>query len=203
MKYRRRRPLRIRWEQVWKLLLAVLLLAGLTRGCRSMNALVAVYGENRCRNLVTNLIAEAVVQAEAGEKLISFTDAEEKGGIRLESGEVRRIQTEVAAALTQRLDHLGEQNHRVRLGTVLDSFLLMDRGPEVSFRFVPVGSVQVSVDSELCAAGINQVLYRVLLRVETEMTILLPGGTRRLSFDQRIPVEEVLFHGEVPLVYGG
>lgn len=203
MKYRRRRPLRIRWEHGWKLLLAALLLVGLTRGCRSINDLVAVYGENRCRNLVTNIIAEAVAQVETDEKLINFTDAEEKEIIRLESGEVRRIQAEVAAALAQSLDHLGEQNHRVRLGTVLDSFLLMDRGPEISFRFVPVGSVQVSVDSELCAAGINQVLYRVLLRVESEMTVLLPGGTRRLSFDQRIPVEEVLFHGEVPLVYGG
>ena len=58
MKYRKRRPVRIRLEQLWKWLIAVLLLGGAIRGCESMNDLVAVYGENQCRNLVVTSTME-------------------------------------------------------------------------------------------------------------------------------------------------
>lgn len=203
MKYRKRRPLRIRLEQLWKWLIAVLLLGGAIRGCESMNDLVAVYGENQCRNLVVTSTMEAVSQAETGEKLLYFTEIDKRNTFQLNSAAIRDFQTNVSVLLTQKLESLGEQSHRVRLGTVFSNFLLMDRGPEIAFRFVPVGSVQVSVTSDLQSAGINQVLYRVMLQVQTEMTILLPGRTKRIQCDQRIPIEEVILSGEVPLVYGG
>lgn len=203
MKYRKRRPLRIRLEQLWKWLIAVLLLGGAIRGCESMNDLVAVYGENQCRNLVVTSTMEAVSQAETGEKLLYFTETDKTNTFQLNSAAIRNFQTNVSVLLTQKLESLGEQSHRVRLGTVFSNFLLMDRGPEIIFRFVPVGSVQVSATSDLQSAGINQVLYRVMLQVQTEMTILLPGRTKRIQCDQRIPIEEVILSGEVPLVYGG
>lgn len=203
MKYPKRRPIRIRWERMWRILLLGLLFAGLSRGYRNMSGLVAVYGENRCRNLVVNSTMEAVSQAETSEKLICFTETENMKGFQLNSQAARQFQTAVSSALAQKLENAGEQSHRVRLGTVMDSLLLMDRGPEIAFRFVPVGSMQVSVTSDLQSAGINQVLYRVILEVQVEMTVLLPGGTKRIRCDQRIPVEEVVLSGEVPLVYGG
>ena len=203
MKYRKRRPVRIRLEKLWKWLIAVLLLGGAIRGCESMNDLVAVYGENQCRNLVVTSTMEAVSQAETGEKLLYFTETDKTNTFQLNSAAIRDFQTNVSVLLTQKLESLGEQSHRVRLGTVFSNFLLMDRGPEITFRFVPVGSVQVSATSDLQSAGINQVLYRVMLQVQTEMTILLPGRTKRIQCDQRIPIEEVILSGEVPLVYGG
>lgn len=203
MKYRKRRSLRIRWEQLWKWLITLLLLVGVIRGCGSMNDLVAVYGENQCRNLVVTSTMEAVSQAETDEKLLYFTAIDKTNAVKLNSAAVRDFQTNVSVLLTQKLEDLGEQSHRVRLGTVFSNFLLMDRGPEITLRFVPVGSVQVTATSDLQSAGINQVLYRVMLQVQTEMTILLPGRTKRIQCDQRIPIEEVILSGEVPLVYGG
>ena len=203
MKYRRRRPGRMRWEQISKLIILALLVVGLARGCRKVNGLVAVYGENRCRNLVVNHTMEAVAQVDVGGQLLNFTDVEKAQIFQLDSEAARQFQANVTTALTQKLENLGEQSHRVRLGTVFDSFLLMDRGPEIAFRFVPVGSAQVALTSELQSAGINQVLYRVALQVQVEMTVLLPGGTRRIRCEQVIPVEEVILSGEVPLVWGG
>ena len=203
MKYRKRRPLRIRWEQLWKWLMVALLLVSVIWGCGSINDLVAVYGENRCRNLVVTSTMEAVSQAETDEKLLYFTENDKTNAFQLNGEAIRDFQADVSVLLAQKLENLGEQSHRVRLGTVLDSFLLMNRGPEIALRFVPVGSVQVSVTSDLQSAGINQVLYRVMLQVQTEMTILLPGQTKRISCDQRIPIEEAILSGEVPLVYGG
>ncbi len=146
---------------------------------------------------------EAVSAAEIDGKLICFTDVENKNVLQVNGEMSRTIQTTVSTALVQKLEQLGEQSHRVRLGTVLDSLLLMDRGPELVFRFVPMGNAQVAVLSDLQAAGINQVLYRAILEVQVEMIVLLPGGNRKVQCCHRIPLEEVLVTGEVPLVYGG
>ena len=203
MRYRKRRPIRVPWKLLPRLFAVCLLAAAAVQGYRNMRDLVAVYGENRCRNLVVNSTAEAISRAETDEKLITFTTNENTNVLELNSAQARRFQTAVAAELTQRLENLGEQSHSVRLGTVLDSLLLMDRGPEIAFRFIPVGSVQVAVTSDLQDAGINQVLYRVVLQVDVDMTVLLPGGRRGVRCSQQIPVEEVVLSGDVPLVYGG
>lgn len=200
---RNRRPVRIRWERLWGMIFAVLLLAGLAGGYREMRDLVAVYGESRCRNLVVNSTAEAVLSAKNAEKLICFTEHGNTSAFQLNSTAVRDIQQSVSVALAEKLENLGEQSHRVRLGTVLDSLFFMDRGPEIAFRFVPVGHIHVAVTSDLQAAGINQVLYRAVLDVQVEMTVLLPGGNRSILCQQRVPLEEVLVSGDVPLVYGG
>ncbi len=203
MRRRKRKPIRIAVERLWQLAAAALILAIVLRSYINMRELVAAYGENRCRNLVASTTMEAVSTAGIGGKLIYFTETENKNILQMNSETIRTIQTTVSTALVQKLEHLGEQNHRVRLGTVLDSLLLMDRGPELVFRFVPVGSAQVAVLSDLQAAGINQVLYRAILEVQVEMTVLLPGGNRKVQCCHRIPLEEVLVTGDVPLVYSG
>ena len=203
MRRRKRKPIRIAAERLWQLAAVILVLTMTLKIHSNMRELVAVYGENRCRNLVASTTTEVVSATETGEKFICFTEAENKNVLQMNGVAVRTIQTAVAASLAQKLEQLGEQSHRVRLGTVLDSLLLMDRGPEIAFRFVPVGNAQVSVLSDLQAAGINQVLYRAVLEVQVEMTVLLPGGNRRVECCHRIPLEEVLVTGEVPLVYGG
>ena len=200
---RRRRPIRVRWEQIWRWIFAGILLAGVAGGYGEVRKLVAVYGESKCRNLVVLCTAEAVSNANIGGKLICFTDNEKADTFRLDGAAARSLQQTISVQLAEKLEHLGEQSYTVRLGTVLDSLLLMDRGPEVVFRFVPVGNVRVAVVSDLHTAGINQVLYRAILEVQVEMTVLLPGGNKTILCEQRIPLEEVLISGEVPLVYGG
>ena len=199
---RHRRPVRFRWERLWRFTVGMLILGGLVLGYAELRDLVAVYGESRCRNLVVICTEEAVLNAKTDEKLLCFTEAGETSVVQLNGMAVIELQHSVSVTLAKKLENLGEQSYRVRLGTVLDSLFLMDRGPELAFRFVPVGNVHVGVVSDLRSAGINQVLYRAVLDVRVEMTVLLPGGNRRILCEQRIPLEEVLVSGDVPMVYG-
>jgi len=79
----------------------------------------------------------------------------------------------------------------------------MERGPEIPIRFVPVGTAQVDIGSGLVDAGINQVLYRIVMTLSVEMTVLLPGGTRQVVCCQEFVLEETLLSGQVPMLYGG
>ena len=94
------------------------------------------------------------------------------------------------------------QRQRIPLGTLLNSPLLLDRGPGIPLRVVPVGAGQVQVRSALRDAGVNQVLYTLTMELTVTVTMILPGETRELCCSQQVPLGEVLFSGQVPSAYG-
>lgn len=194
---------RIEWGKLWlaAVLLVVLVLLG--GSYRRLEGLIAVYGQNRCRNLVTQLLLDAASEAQTGEKLSTFTVVDDNSVLQLDSAAVRQYQAAVGKRLTQKLDALGEQTYQVPLGTVLENAFLMERGPNLPIRFVPVGSAQVDIKSALTDAGVNQVLYRVTMTLSAEMTVLLPGGAQTVICDQDFVLEESLLTGQVPMLYGG
>ena len=199
----RRRPPKHFGRRITVFLILALLLGSCVYGYLDLLELVAVYGESRCRNLVTQLVLDAAAETKTAEKLSTFTTAEDKSLVTLDSIAIRSYQAAVGKCLSQKLDGLQEQAYPVPIGTVIGGVLLMERGPLIEIRFIPVGSARVSVDSTLQQAGVNQVLYRVVLELSVDMTVVLPGGTRAISCDQQVVLEEVLLTGQVPMLYGG
>lgn len=200
-RWRRRRQ--ISPGKVWLLAALAATLILLWSSYRQLEGLVAVYGENRCRNLVTQLLLDAVSETQTSEKLLNFTIVDNKSVLRLDSAAVRRYQAAMGKLLAQKLDTLGQQTHQIPVGNVLENAFLMGRGPHLPIRFVPIGSADVEIESELTDAGVNQVLYRVTMTLSVEMTVLLPGGSRPVACNQDFVLEETLLTGEVPLLYGG
>lgn len=202
---RKRWPRKLQFS-IWRLLLPIMLIAALLAvgsGYRRLRELIGIYGENRCRNLVTQLLLDAAAQEKTTEKLSSFTTVDGKVVLQMNSEVLRQYQAAVGNHLTQQLNSLGEQLYQVPLGTVLESVLFMERGPQVSIRFVPVGAAQITIGSTLEEAGVNQVLYQVIMELSVDMTVLLPGGTRQVSCVQPVILEETLLTGDIPFVYGG
>ena len=199
----RRRPPKHFGRRITAFLILGLLLTSCVYGYRDLLELVAVYGESRCRNLVTQLVLDAAAETKTAEKLSTFTMAEDKSLVTLDSNAIRSYQAAVGKCISQKLDGLQEQAYPVPIGTVIGGVLLMERGPLIEIRFIPVGSARVSVDSTLQQAGVNQVLYRVVLELSVDMTVVLPGGTKAVSCDQQVVLEEVLLTGQVPMLYGG
>lgn len=194
---------RIKLRKFWLFVTVLSMVLLVAAGYRRLEGLMVVYGENRCRNLVTQLLLDTAGEIEMGEKLSTFTIVDNKSVVQMDSSAVRQYQAAIGKTLAQKLDALGAQTHQVPLGTVLDNPFLMERGPNLPIRFAPVGSAQVEISSDLCDAGINQVLYRVIMTLSAEMTVLLPGGSTTLICQQDFILEETLLTGQVPLLYGG
>ncbi len=194
---------RIKLRKFWLFVTVLAVVLLVAAGYRRLEGLMVVYGENRCRNLVTQLLLDTAGEIETGEKLSTFIIVDNKSVLQMDSSAVRQYQAAIGKTLAQKLDALGAQTHQVPLGTVLDNPFLMERGPNLPIRFAPVGSAQVEISSDLCDAGINQVLYRVIMTLSAELTVLLPGGSTNVVCRQDFILEETLLTGQVPLLYGG
>ena len=194
---------RIKLRKFWLFVTVLAVVLLVAAGYRRLEGLMVVYGENRCRNLVTQLLLDTASEIEMGEKLSTFTIVDNKSVVQMDSSAVRQYLAAIGKTLAQKLDALGAQTHQVPLGTVLDNPFLMERGPNLPIRFAPVGAAQVEISSDLCDAGINQVLYRVIMTLSAELTVLLPGGSTNVVCRQDFILEEILLTGQVPLLYGG
>ena len=145
------------------------------------------------QTMIENVVVDVLLKTNADMVVVETT---------AEGAEVT-LATKLASILAEKMDSIQEQTYPVPIGTVIGGVLLMGRGPMIELRYHPSGNISVNMTSRLQQAGINQVLYQVVLEVQTDMTVILPGGTKSVNCDQTIVLEEMLISGEVPMVYGG
>ena len=62
----------------------------------------------------------------------------------------------------------------IPLGNLIGGDIFSGRGPSISFKLLPYGSVVVDVANEFTSAGINQTLHRIVLTVSAGLSIVLP-----------------------------
>ena len=91
----------------------------------------------------------------------------------------------------------------VPLGAFTGISVLAGFGPEITFRVLQVGSVICSFESEFTSAGINQTVHSIYLDVTSEVSVVLPSGTKKISTVTEVMVAESLIVGEVPDIYWG
>lgn len=87
------------------------------------------------------------------------------------------------------------------VGNVFGIKLLSGRGPRIPFRVIPLGHVSASIDSEVTSSGINQSLYRVVLRINALAKLMSPFGGSEIEIKIEYALCEILIIGKVPDVY--
>lgn len=101
----------------------------------------------------------------------------------------------------EHLDAAGEQGVDVPLGTLTGMPVLAGRGPNVHVTFAPESNINAEIQSDFLAAGINQTLHRISVRLVAFVTVVLPGDTFTLEADAVVPVAENIIVGAVPETY--
>lgn len=131
---------------------------------------------------------------------------DEQGRIRLIEADARGmnlLSTRVTRLAQERLDALEGLQLGVPLGAMLGSTLLADQGPLIHSTVRQVGAVSAALETELCAAGINQTRYTVTLRLRCTLRLVLPIDSRTVSAEAAMVVAESIIVGEVPAAYLG
>ena len=108
------------------------------------------------------------------------------------------VQARVLRAVQARLNTLRGTPVSIPLGAALGSELLAARGPEIGVRMVPLGRVDVDVQSRFESAGINQVRHSVVLLVRTTIGVVIPLYGDTVPVEVSLPLVETVIPGEVP-----
>ena len=131
-------------------------------------------------------------------------EADDSGRITSLTGRVREsslFRRMVVEHIADRLEAIGPEELGIPLGNLTGRLLLSDLGPDVRVRLQAVGDVTGEYENSFVAAGVNQTLHRISLKLSMTVYLLIPGEIVPVHVDNSICVAETVIVGEVPDTY--
>lgn len=99
------------------------------------------------------------------------------------------------------LKGLAEQGVELGIGTFTGLPILTDRGPKITLKLSPIGTVYTRFYSEFTTAGINQTNHKIYLIINTDVNIILPTDTKKVETTTEILITESIIVGKIPDTY--
>ncbi len=141
-------------------------------------------------------IREELEQQDGGFVLVSRSAGGEVSAISADAAALNRLKTGVLSRLNKALQ--GKTTLWVPLGSLTDIGVFNGRGPSVPVRIKLDGSANVSFQSELDSAGVNQSRHRVVMTVEAEVFSQSKRFPVRVKEQTSAVLAETVVVGEVP-----
>lgn len=114
------------------------------------------------------------------------------------SGNINRIQSELAAEINEKLSTSGKTQAEIPLGNISGSYLLADKGPVIRIGICPVGTAEVKLVSSFDTAGINQTRHRIYAEISADMSSSFPLYSFDTSAQFQYLIAETVIMGDVP-----
>lgn len=163
--------------------------------------------ELRVKQIATQAINKAISEQVASksdfEQLIDWktNNSGKVSGFMLNYAEHMRITSQTISTVQQTLDDVGSIPERIPIGQAFGSTFISSYGPRVPVHFEPIGTVKVDLNTRQQDAGINMILVEVYIRIEAEVSIIIPFDTQPEKVTTEIPISYLLVVGDVPMYY--
>lgn len=208
---RRLRYIRLSRKQrllIWLSLITTVLSTVLIVAVVHMEPILSSMATARVSNTVNRIVVEAVSDAIQGGEidygiLVEFEkDADGRvTALKSNMAAFNRLQASISDDILLRLSEVSTSTLSIPVGTLTGSSLLAGRGPLIRVKMQSVGSTTASFRNTFSSAGINQTRHQILLDVNVNVSILLPGFRTSTRVTNEISVAETVIVGTVPENY--
>lgn len=196
-----------RWKLAAAALLAVLLAAVLT-AMAQLRPIMDSMATARVSNVIHKAVAEAVSETIATGRY-DYTDLirleKDDGGkiTALTSNMIQfnQLQIDVLENVMKKVGSVSSSELSIPVGSLTGVALLAGRGPDVHIKVLSVGSPTAEFENRFTDAGINQTKHQILLNVDVNVQMLMPGYTRTITVSSTLSVAETVIVGSVPETY--
>lgn len=202
---RLRRPRRLRPRLV--LLLAFLLLALILylrlSWLPTVRALVCMELDDETSNLINEAVdAYLAAQPLRYEDLVRLDRAADGSvsAARIDLGAANRMKSVILRELDERVPARVREKVEIPLGNTVLPALFSGHGGKLPVRVVNLRSTNAELESDFSAAGINQTLHTLALRVEVDLLLLTPAGLMSRQVSCSVPIAQTILLGDVPSV---
>lgn len=181
--------------------IAVLLLDALIRP--ALYACAAAEGHNAAQRIINAAVEQTIAaQGEALSDAVRVThDAQGRvTGITTDVVQLNLLKAQVTGAIEAAFAAGPRVTAYIPLGAATHVALLAGRGPRVPVRIALSATAETAFESAFSAAGVNQTLHSVLLRVHAQVTVLLPRGAETQEIETAFCAAQSVIVGSVPEV---
>lgn len=121
--------------------------------------------------------------------------------IVINSVAVNKIVKDLTAKVLTNLENMKECGIDIPIGSFTGIVFLSGIGPSVNLRVLPVASVTPKLFSEFKEMGINQTHHRLYVKLNTSVSVVLPGANNIMQTITEISLSESIIVGKIPDTY--
>lgn len=159
----------------------------------------------RVANTVNHIVNDSVTatlyeESVDYDRLVSFEkDVDGRiTAVKSNMAEFNRLQSAILDDVLNKLSEVSTRELLIPVGSLTGSALLAGRGPAIRIRMQSVGSSSAHFENAFSSAGINQTKHQIILVVNVNVSILLPGFTTLSTVSRSFTVAETVIVGAVP-----
>lgn len=158
---------------------------------------------------LTNLaVAKAV--SEINSKNATYSDLvnityDQNGKVKLITANtirINQITQDIAIKTYENISKLGIDGIKISIGTLTGMPVFTQKGPDMTFELLPVGSISCDLKSDFISAGINQTNHKLYVSINADVTVIIPGlKDKKINTNTTVLLAESIIIGEVPEIY--
>lgn len=118
--------------------------------------------------------------------------------IQANTVEMNKMATQTALVAQDNMDKLSQNGIRIPIGSLMKGELFAGRGPKITIKIIPIGSINTQFLTEFEQAGINQTRHKIYLKANMIVTIVMASGNKNIEVESFVPVSEAIIIGDVP-----
>jgi len=172
---------------------------------QSIRPIVSAVVSHRVHNEMTAIVNSAAAEILRDETVDYTVINKNTGGelvsIETNSSAVNRFQTLLTEKVLAHLTKPPEFHTEIPFGTLTGIQLFSGYGPPITVKVIPIGSIEVTSESRLTGAGINQTVHQLVVRTRLSAAAVLPGFTSEIEIENEYILSETLVIGTVPNIY--
>ena len=192
----------------WIIAVAVLLIVGIVLYLRLIIApVVKSVSEEKIKALTVSAVNDAVLSVlndfpEYTDIVTVHYDKEENiNALKVDSAMVNNIVQNTTLKAQENLTNFGMKGIEIPVGSLSGFMSLSGKGPSVTVKVVPVGSITAKLCSEFEEAGINQTNHRIFLKLDANVSVVLPGANNIVKTLTEVLILESVIVGKIPETY--
>ena len=185
----------------------VLLVWGMIGIDQKLTPIVESIAETRAHLAVTRIVNQAV--AEQTGNGLSYQDLvtvekDTEGKISLiqpDTIKINQLMTAITADIESGLSSLASEGVEIPAGLLSGLTLLADMGPAITVGIQPIAAVDVNLENEFIAVGVNQSKHSLSLATRVTVNVIVPFSKKVMEIDNRFPLTESIIVGPIPNTY--
>lgn len=172
----------------------------------SLRAAAQKFALSRGRSVTMQAVSESASQMNYQQYYDDLVQIErdEDGVIKtihIDGFALNELMSEMATIAEKKIEELGSQPLEIPLSSIMGTQMLGTSGAKYAIECKAYASVDMDVESEFVAAGINQTKHRITAIVKTWVRFIMGGQVVSYEYENAITVVETIIVGEVPQTY--
>lgn len=146
---------------------------------------------------------DLLLEKKTADNIVCSTQNGNVSLLTVNSNEINKLALAICNNSQNSLISANNTKISIKLGTMSGIILLSNTGPDINISIVPINTVCYNYDLKTENVGINQVHYKIILKIISSVSLLIPGNPETMEIVTEVLIYDCILSGAVPGMFFG